>query len=187
MPRTPETRGKRPVKPRLTQPRSFRDDKGPAGSAVCPHCGERCGICNLVASVEIVTRRPHPVTVTEQRLYEAIPQRHTVREPFRHGIPTRLLAELERVARMEKPMPGCCTAGRPGGCSAGSLVSTQSSHRTRCIWPSSASGQAEAPAASVCPMPPSAPSRCLRATLQYGIWASTDRTGAVRGSRGTRN
>ena len=77
-------------------------DEQPAGPAVCPHCGERCGIGNLVASVEIVTSRTHPATVTEQRLYEAIPQRHTVREPFRYAVPAKLLTELERAARMEE-------------------------------------------------------------------------------------
>jgi hypothetical protein len=72
-----------------------------AGAPVCQHCGECCGVGDLLASVEIITRLPHPVTVIEQRLYEAIPQRHTVREPFKHSVPMRLLTELERAARME--------------------------------------------------------------------------------------
>ena len=76
-------------------------DQQTGGAAVCPHCGDRCGIGDLLASVEIVVRRAHPATVTEQRLYEAILRRHTVREPFSHSIRINMLAELERVARME--------------------------------------------------------------------------------------
>jgi hypothetical protein len=72
-----------------------------AGTTACEHCGECCGVGDLLASVEVVTRRPHPATPTEQRLYEAIPRRHTVREPFRYSVPMVLLTELERVARME--------------------------------------------------------------------------------------
>ncbi len=71
------------------------------GAAVCLHCGDRCGVGDLLASVEIVTRWTHPVTVTEQRLYEAILQRHTVREPFSRGIPMTVLAELEQAALVE--------------------------------------------------------------------------------------
>ena len=40
-------------------------------------------------------------SITEQRLYEAIPERHTVREPFKYGVPMVLLTEFERAARME--------------------------------------------------------------------------------------
>ena len=76
-------------------------DQQAGGAAACQHCGERCGIGDLLASVEIVTRRTHPVTITEQRLYEAIPHRHTVREPFTHTVPMKLLTELERAARLE--------------------------------------------------------------------------------------
>jgi hypothetical protein len=70
-------------------------------TAVCEHCGNRCGTGDLLASVEVVLRRAHPGTATEQRLYEAIPERHTVREPFSHGLQMNMLIELERVARME--------------------------------------------------------------------------------------
>jgi Putative TM nitroreductase len=58
---------------------------------------------DLLASVEIVTGRVHPPTVTEQRLYEAIPRRHTNRQPFEKkvvGFP--ILVELERVAWQER-------------------------------------------------------------------------------------
>ena len=41
------------------------------------------------------------MTVTEQGLYEAILQRHTVREPFSRAIPMTVLAELEQAARVE--------------------------------------------------------------------------------------
>jgi len=71
-------------------------------ATVCTHCGECCGIGDLLASVEIITRRPHPPTITEQRLYEAIPQRHTCREPFRQSVPMKLVTELERAARLER-------------------------------------------------------------------------------------
>jgi len=68
---------------------------------VCQGCGKCCGVGAVLASVEIVTRRAHPVTVTEQRLYEATPQRHTVREPFSHPIPMTVAAEQGQAARME--------------------------------------------------------------------------------------
>ena len=71
------------------------------GGAVCGHCGDCCGFGSLLASVEIVVRRAHPATITEQRLYEAIPRRHTVREPFRRSIGMNVLAELERAAWTE--------------------------------------------------------------------------------------
>jgi len=76
-------------------------DQQTGGATVCQHCGEPCGVGDLLASVEIVTRRAHPATITEQRLYEAIPRRHTVREPFTHPVPMKLLTELERAARTE--------------------------------------------------------------------------------------
>jgi len=76
-------------------------DERAGGAAVCLHCGDRCGVGDLLASVEIVTRWTHPVTVTEQRLYEAILQRHTVREPFSRGIPMTVLAVLEQAALVE--------------------------------------------------------------------------------------
>ena len=47
--------------------------------------GDACPDCmapGLVASVEIAPRGIHPATEDEQRLYEAIPLRHTVRQPF---------------------------------------------------------------------------------------------------------
>ena len=72
------------------------------GGAACRHCGDLCGVGDLLASVEIVTLKFHPVTLTEQRLYEAIPLRHTVREPFDHGAPMILITELERAARAER-------------------------------------------------------------------------------------
>lgn len=75
-------------------------DEEPAGPA-CPHCGHTCGVGDLLASVEIVTRLAKPVTVTEQRLYEEIPRRHTVREPFGHKMPMNMQAELEQAARLE--------------------------------------------------------------------------------------
>jgi hypothetical protein len=75
------------------------------GTATCTHCGEPCGVGDLLASVEIITGRPHQATVTEQRLYEAIPQRHTVREPFTHSVPAKILIELERAARTEGTDP----------------------------------------------------------------------------------
>jgi len=72
-----------------------------ASASVCAHCGDRCGVGSLLASVEIILRRAHPATITEQRLYEAIPQRHTARQPFGRPIRMNMLAELEQVARME--------------------------------------------------------------------------------------
>ena len=71
------------------------------GGPVCPHCGDSCGVGDLLASVEIVTRPAHPVTATEQRLYEEIPRRQTVREPFLSKMPMSVQAELEQAARME--------------------------------------------------------------------------------------
>lgn len=68
---------------------------------VCPYCGHRCGVGDLLASVEIDTRMRHPVTVTEQRLYEEIPRRHTVREPFSPSMSMNVQAALEQAARLE--------------------------------------------------------------------------------------
>jgi len=76
-------------------------DEHTGGAALCAHCHRHCGVGDRVASVEIMTRRAHPATITEQRLYEAIPERHTVREPFKYGVPMVLLTEFERAARME--------------------------------------------------------------------------------------
>lgn len=58
---------------------------------------------DLLASVEIVVNRTRPATITEQRLYEAIQQRHTNREPFsERRIRMNMVAELEQVARAER-------------------------------------------------------------------------------------
>jgi nitroreductase len=77
------------------------DELQAAADAGCPHCGLRCGVGDLLASVEIVLHRTHPVLAAEQRLYEAIPRRHTVREPFSSGLPMNVLGELEQAARRE--------------------------------------------------------------------------------------
>ncbi len=76
-------------------------DQQPDDAQECKHCRKCCGVGDMLASVEIITFRPHPVTITEQRLYEAIPQRHTIREPFGRPIPMNLLAEMEQAARTE--------------------------------------------------------------------------------------
>lgn len=77
-------------------------DATPADAATpCEHCGNRCGTGETLASVEIVTRRTHPATSMEQRMYEAIPERRTVREPFGRKLPMNVLAELEQAARRE--------------------------------------------------------------------------------------
>lgn len=68
----------------------------PANYAVpCPHC-------DLPGRLALIDRgrRPRPTTLIEQRLYEAIPQRHTVREPF-HGIQMNMMIEILQAARME--------------------------------------------------------------------------------------
>jgi hypothetical protein len=76
-------------------------DQGPGEAPTCQQCGKCCGVGDMLASVEIITRRAHPVTITEQRLYEAIPERHTVRKPFSRHIPMTVIAEMEEVARTE--------------------------------------------------------------------------------------
>jgi hypothetical protein len=76
-------------------------DKQTQGVAPCPHCGHGCGLGDLLASVEIVVHRPHPPTRQEQRLYEAILQRHTVRQPFSHRIEMNMVAELWQAAWSE--------------------------------------------------------------------------------------
>jgi hypothetical protein len=73
----------------------------PGEARECEHCGKCCGVGDMLASVEIITHRANPVTVAEQRLYEAIPQRHTIRDPFTCPIPMNVLAELEQAARKE--------------------------------------------------------------------------------------
>ena len=58
---------------------------------------------DLLASVEIVTTRVHPPTVSEQRLYEAIPSRHTNRQPFeKELVGFNIVAELEQAAWRER-------------------------------------------------------------------------------------
>ena len=58
---------------------------------------------DLLASVEIVTARVHPPTVTTQRLYEAIPWRHTNRQPFeKKVVGVNIVAELEHAAWEER-------------------------------------------------------------------------------------
>ena len=58
---------------------------------------------DLLASVEIVTARVCPPTVAEQWLYEAIPWRHTNRQPFAEGlVGLNIVAELERAAWQER-------------------------------------------------------------------------------------
>ena len=76
-------------------------DQQPGETQECEHCGKCCGVGDMLASVEIITRHAHPVTVAEQHLYEAIPQRHTIREPFSRHIPMNVLAEMIEAARKE--------------------------------------------------------------------------------------
>ena len=76
-------------------------DQQPGQAQRCEHCGKYCGVGDILASVEIITRRAHPATLTLQRLYEAIPQRHTIREPFTRPIPMNVLAEMEQAVRKE--------------------------------------------------------------------------------------
>ena len=64
-------------------------------AAACPHCHA----LGLLASVVMGDVRKQ-TTITEQRLYEAIPRRHTVREPFR-GVRMNVVYELMRAARVE--------------------------------------------------------------------------------------
>ena len=63
----------------------------------CP----RCAAAGLLASVEVAWKRVHRATQDQRRLYEAIPLRHTVREPFRQGIRPVMVVELEQAARRE--------------------------------------------------------------------------------------
>lgn len=63
----------------------------------CP----RCGAPGLLASVEVGWRRLHRATDEQRRLYQAIPLRHTVREPFKRGIGLVMGVELEHAARKE--------------------------------------------------------------------------------------
>jgi hypothetical protein len=66
-------------------------------AVACPHC-------NLPGRLALIEKgqRTRPTTLIEHRLYEAIPQRHTVREPFRfHGIKMNMIIELLQAARME--------------------------------------------------------------------------------------
>jgi|SRR5579859_1574006 len=76
-------------------------DARPVTGPPCEHCGTHCGTGDLLASAEIVTKRTHPATIMEQRMYEAIPVRRTTREPFERKLPMNVLAELEQAARRE--------------------------------------------------------------------------------------
>ena len=76
-------------------------DEQTEGGPECKHCRDHCGVGDLLASVEIVLARPRSPTITEQRMYDAILLRHTVRAPLRHHVEIGLLAEFERVARLE--------------------------------------------------------------------------------------
>jgi hypothetical protein len=58
---------------------------------------------DLLASVEIVGTRAHQPTAVEQRLYEAIPRRHTNRQPFEKKLlGLNIVAELESAAWQER-------------------------------------------------------------------------------------
>ncbi len=58
---------------------------------------------DLLASVETIASRARPPTRSAQRLYEAIGQRHTNREPFSNRlVPMPLVAELEHAAWRER-------------------------------------------------------------------------------------
>jgi hypothetical protein len=67
------------------------------GADACPHCGAP----GLLASVEIARRPLYGATDEEQRLYQVIPLRHTVRQPFSRGIRPGVTVELEQAARGE--------------------------------------------------------------------------------------
>ncbi len=58
---------------------------------------------DLLASVEIVRTSAHQPTLVEQRLYEAIPRRHTNRQPFEKKLlGLNIVAELESAAWQER-------------------------------------------------------------------------------------
>lgn len=66
--------------------------------------GDACPDCwapGLLASVEIALRSIHPATEDEQRLYEAIPLRHTIRQPFIKGVDLNKAVELELAPHKE--------------------------------------------------------------------------------------
>ena len=63
----------------------------------CPHCWAP----GLLASVEIALHGIHPATEDEQRLYEAIPVRHTVRTPFVKEVEMNKAVELELAPHQE--------------------------------------------------------------------------------------
>ena len=66
--------------------------------------GEACPDCRapgLLASVEIASRSIHPATEDEQRLYEAIPLRHTIRQPFIKRVELNMAVELELAPHKE--------------------------------------------------------------------------------------
>ena len=68
---------------------------------LCEHCGNRCGLGDLLASIEITAVPAHPATITEQRLYEAIPRRRTVREPFGRRAAANVVEALILAANVE--------------------------------------------------------------------------------------
>jgi nitroreductase len=58
---------------------------------------------SLLASIEIVTGRTHRPSVKEQKLYAAIPRRHTNRSPFTEtAIPPTVQAAMKRAAFIEE-------------------------------------------------------------------------------------
>jgi nitroreductase len=58
---------------------------------------------SLLASVEIVTGRTHRPSVKEQKLYSAIPRRHTNRAPFTdRAVPPTVQAAMKRAAFREE-------------------------------------------------------------------------------------
>ena len=74
---------------------------------------------DLLASVKIVLGQPRPPTITEQRLYEMIPWRHTNRQPFSSTrIGMNIVAELEQAARIERAYLWLPHRREPGNCCA---------------------------------------------------------------------
>lgn len=58
---------------------------------------------SVLASIEIVIGRTKRATITEQELYDAIPERHTNRWPFnRRPVPSNLLAAMQVAAAQEQ-------------------------------------------------------------------------------------
>ena len=72
-----------------------------SGSAVCPHCGERCGVGDLLATVQIAPNIVPP-KLTEQELYETIPLLDVGQVAFTdRPVPTPVLVALEFSAAQE--------------------------------------------------------------------------------------